>query len=90
MTAYPATERIARFVAETTLDAVPPAVVDTAKTAFMDGLSVALAGSQDDAGILATRVAREEGAREEASVLERDHPPSRRDRLPSAAAGVLG
>ncbi len=69
MTAYPATERIARFVAETTLDAVPPAVVDTAKTAFMDGLSVALAGSQDDAGTLAARVAREEGAREEASVL---------------------
>jgi 2-methylcitrate dehydratase PrpD len=67
--AYPATERIARFVDETTLDAVPPAAVDTAKAAFMDCLGVALAGSQDDAGSLAARAAREEGAREEAGVL---------------------
>ena len=46
MATFPATERIARFVAEATLDAVPPAAVDVAKTAFMDCLSVALAGSQ--------------------------------------------
>ena len=69
MAAYPATDRIARFVAETSLDTVPPAAVDTAKTAFMDCLGVALAGSRDGAGTLAARVASEEGAREEASVI---------------------
>ena len=69
MAAYPATERIARFVTETTLDRVPSAAVETAKTAFMDCLGVALAGSQDDAGTLAARMVMEEGAREEASVL---------------------
>ena len=45
MAAYPATDRIARFVAETTLDTVPPIAVETAKTAFTDSLGVALAGS---------------------------------------------
>jgi 2-methylcitrate dehydratase PrpD len=69
MAAYPATERIARFVADTTLDAIPPAAVDTAKSAFMDCLGVALAGSQDDAGFIAARVALAEGAKEEASVF---------------------
>jgi 2-methylcitrate dehydratase PrpD len=73
MAAYPATERIARFVAETTLDSVPPAAVAVAvavaKIAITDSLSVALAGSQDDAGTIAARVVREEGPREEASVL---------------------
>ncbi len=69
MAAYPATDRIARFVAETTLDTVPPTAVDTAKTAFMDCLGVALAGSRDGAGTLAARVAIEEDAREEASVI---------------------
>ena len=56
MAAYPATDRIARFAAETTLDAVPPTAVDTATTAFMDCLGVALAGSRDGAGTLAARV----------------------------------
>ena len=69
MAAYPATDCIARFVAETTLDTVPPTAVDTAKTAFLDCLGVALAGSRDGAGTLAARVAVEEGAREEASVI---------------------
>ena len=69
MAAYPATERIARFVVETTLDTVPSAAVDTAKTAFTDSLGVALAGSQDGAGTLAAGIARDEGAREEASVI---------------------
>ena len=69
MAAFPATERIASFVAEVTLDTVPPAAVDTAKAAFMDCLGVALAGSRDGAGTVAARVALEEGAREEASVI---------------------
>ena len=41
MAAYPVTERIARFIDETTLDTVPSVVVDTAKTAFLDCLGVA-------------------------------------------------
>jgi 2-methylcitrate dehydratase PrpD len=71
MAAYPATERIASFVAKATLDSVPPAAVAVAvaKIAITDNLSVALAGSQNDAGTIAARVAREEGAPEEACVL---------------------
>ena len=69
MAAYPVTERIARFVGETTLASVPAAAVATAKIAVMDSLVVALAGSQDEAGSLAARIARDEGAREQASVL---------------------
>lgn len=69
MAQYPATERIAQFATETTLDAVPAAAVDTAKTAFLDSFGVALAGSRDEAGTLAARAAREEGAREEASTI---------------------
>jgi 2-methylcitrate dehydratase PrpD len=69
MVVFPVTERIARFVVETSLDTIPAAAVETAKVAFMDMLGVALAGSQDDAGSIAARIAREEGAREEASVI---------------------
>ena len=69
MAVFPVTERIARFVVETSLDTIPAAAVETAKVAFMDMLGVALAGSQDDAGSIAARIAREEGAREEASVI---------------------
>ena len=69
MASFPVTERVARFVVETSLDSVPAAAVATAKVAFMDLLGVALAGSQDDAGSIAARIAREEGAREEASVI---------------------
>ncbi|MDA1036558.1 MAG: MmgE/PrpD family protein, partial [Chloroflexi bacterium] len=43
--------------------------MDTAKAAFMDCLGVTLAGSMDEAGTLAARVALQEGALEEASVL---------------------
>jgi len=69
MAAYPVTERIARFVSETTLASVPTAAVATAKIAVMDSLGVALAGSQDEAGTLAARIAQDEGARAQASVL---------------------
>ena len=69
MAKSPATERVARFATETTLDAIPVAAVDTAKTAFLDSFGVALAGSRDEAGTLAARAAREEGAREEASTI---------------------
>lgn len=69
MAVFPVTERVARFVVETSLDTIPTAAVETAKVAFMDMLGVALAGSQDDAGWIAARIAREEGAHEEASVI---------------------
>lgn len=69
MATYPVTERIAQFVTETTLAKVPSAAVHTAKIALLDSLGVALAGSQDEAGSLAARIALEEGAREAASVL---------------------
>jgi 2-methylcitrate dehydratase PrpD len=69
MAVYPVTERLARFVSETTLVNVPTAAVATAKVAVMDSLGVALAGSQDEAGTLAAHIVREEGSEEQASVL---------------------
>jgi 2-methylcitrate dehydratase PrpD len=71
MTAFPVTERIARFVVETTLEKIPAAALATAKTAVQDTLGVGLAGSQDEAGTIAARLATGEGAREEASLLGR-------------------
>jgi len=69
MSAYPVTERIARFAVETRFDAIPAAAVATAKMALQDCLGVALAGSRDEAGSIAAALAKAEGAKEEASVI---------------------
>jgi 2-methylcitrate dehydratase PrpD len=71
MAAFPATERIATFVTETTLASIPPAAIATAKTAILDTLGVGLAGSRDDAGTIAAGMAEAERAREQASLLGR-------------------
>ena len=72
MTAFPATQRIARFVAETTFDSLPAAAVDTTRIAFLDLLGVALAGSSDSAASLVARLVREEAAAERATVIGHD------------------
>ena len=62
------TERVARFVADTRIDALPGAVVAAAKTAFLDCLGVALAGSREEGTRISAEQVRMEGARGVATV----------------------
>jgi 2-methylcitrate dehydratase PrpD len=62
------TARLARFVAEERFERIPPAAVETAKTAILDSLGVALAGSREESGGICARLARAEEARQEASL----------------------
>jgi len=62
-------ERIARFVVATQYEKIPSAAVETAKTAVRDSLGVALAGSKEGSGKICADIARQEAAREEATVL---------------------
>lgn len=63
------TARIARFVAEIRYDKIPPQAAATAKTAVLDCLGVALAGSREESGKICADMARQEGAREESSIF---------------------
>ena len=60
--------KLARFIAETRYDAIPPGVLESAKIAIMDGLGVAVAGAREESARITGRLAREEGAKEEATV----------------------
>ena len=62
------TERVARFVADTAIDKIPNEVVAAAKTAILDCLGVALAGSQEESARICAEQTRMEQARGEASV----------------------
>src|SRR5436853_7879204 len=63
------TKRIADFVASTRYGDIPAGALVSAKQVIMDNAGTAVAGSQDEAGSIAAEIAREEGAREEASVF---------------------
>ena len=62
------TERIARFVAETRVENLPNEVLAAAKTAILDCLGVALAGSGEESARICAEQVRMEGARGAASV----------------------
>jgi 2-methylcitrate dehydratase PrpD len=62
------TEKVARFVADTAIDKIPDEVIAAAKTAILDCLGVALAGSQEDSARICAEQTRLEQARGEASV----------------------
>jgi 2-methylcitrate dehydratase PrpD len=64
-----ATAKIARFVAETKYEKIPAKALETAKTAVMDCLGVALAGSKEECAKICAEIARQEGAKEEATVI---------------------
>ncbi|MBI2366728.1 MAG: MmgE/PrpD family protein [Deltaproteobacteria bacterium] len=64
-----ATVKIARFVAETKYEKIPAKALETAKTAVMDCLGVALAGSKEECAKICAEIARQEGAKEEATVI---------------------
>ena len=63
------TGKIARFVTETQFDKIPSKAIDTAKLAVRDCLGVALAGSKEEDAKICAEIARQEGAKEEATVI---------------------
>src|SRR5262245_22063963 len=64
----PLTRKLARFVVSTKYDAIPPKAQATAKTAIMDCLGVAVAGSREESAVIAGRLVREERAKEETTI----------------------
>ena len=63
------TAKIARFVAETQFEKIPSKAIETAKIAVRDCLGVALAGSKEEDAKICAEIARQEGAKEEATVI---------------------
>lgn len=64
-----ATARIARFVVETEFQKIPSGALKMAKTALLDCLGVALAGSKESSARICAEIARQEHAKEESSVI---------------------
>ena len=63
------TARIARFVVDTRYEGIPSKALETAKAAVLDCLGVALAGSREESAKICAQIARQEGAKEEATVI---------------------
>lgn len=61
------TEKLARFVIDTTVSDIPPAVLDGARDALVDTVGVALAGTLEQAGDIAARWVHELGAKAQAT-----------------------
>jgi 2-methylcitrate dehydratase PrpD len=55
------TEKVAQFIVHTTFEQIPPEAIQVAKGALVDGLGVAIAGSQTDIGRIVSRWAKEMG-----------------------------
>ena len=64
-----ATARIARFVVETEFQKMQSEAIKMAKTALLDCLGVALAGSKESSARICAEIARQEHAKEESSVI---------------------
>ncbi|MFC1815650.1 MmgE/PrpD family protein [Thermodesulfobacteriota bacterium] len=64
-----ATARLATFIAETSLDQIPQAAIDTAKRSALDCIGVALAGSAEPVGKIITEFVRESGGNPLATVI---------------------
>ena len=63
------TKKAAEFVAGSTFEAIPAPGVESAKTAIIDSVGVALAGSQEKSARIAALLARGEGAKEESTLI---------------------
>src|SRR3972149_6085517 len=63
------TAKLSRFVAEIKNEKIPAKALETAKTAVMDCLGVALAGSKEECAKICAEIARQEGAKEEAVII---------------------
>ena len=63
------TARIARFVVNTQYESIPLKALETAKTAVLDCLGVALAGSKEECAKICAEIARREDAKKETTVF---------------------
>lgn len=63
------TQKVAQFIVNTTYDQIPAEAIAVAKRAIVDGLGVAVAGSQTETGRIAARWAKEMGAAPAAGVV---------------------
>jgi 2-methylcitrate dehydratase PrpD len=63
------TAKIARFVVDTQYERIPSRALETAKTAMLDCLGVALAGSKEASAEICAQIVRQGGASSEATVL---------------------
>ncbi len=63
------TNRIARFVVETSYGKIPAKALEVAKTGLIDALGVALAGSQENSAKICGTLVRDEGDKGEATVI---------------------
>jgi 2-methylcitrate dehydratase PrpD len=59
---------LCKFTAGVRYDTIPPKALETAKTAIMDCLGVAVAGAKEESAQITGKMVREEAAREEATV----------------------
>jgi 2-methylcitrate dehydratase MmgE/PrpD-like protein len=59
---------LSRFITTTRYDAIPPTVLESAKIAIMDCLGVAVAGAREESAQITARLARDESAKEEATI----------------------
>ena len=60
--------KLSRFVVDVRYETMPPRALETAKTAIMDCLGVAVAGGKEESAVISGRLAREERAKEEATI----------------------
>jgi 2-methylcitrate dehydratase PrpD len=63
------TAKIVKFVDDTSYEKIPPAAIETAKVAVKDCLGVALAGSKEEDAKICAEIVRQEGAKEETTVI---------------------
>jgi 2-methylcitrate dehydratase PrpD len=63
------TAKIAEFVVNTKYENIPPKAIETGKLAVRDCLGVALAGSKEEDAKICAEIARQEAAKEEATVI---------------------
>ena len=63
------TTKIAEFVTATNYEKIPAKAIETAKTAILDCLGVALAGSKEEDAKICAQIARQENAQQETTVL---------------------
>jgi 2-methylcitrate dehydratase PrpD len=63
-----ATPNLAGFVVNNHYNALPSGALETARTAILDSLGVAVAGSREESALIAGKLAREERAKEETTI----------------------
>src|SRR5688572_28588805 len=83
VTATPLISKLSRFVSGVRAGAIPAKALDTAKTAIMSCLGVAVAGGTEESARIAGRMAREDGGRATSTVY------GQRLKLPTAQASLV-